>query len=89
MSGRYRPDVLTGETLTLSGTKAALGDIKCVAVILQSDPDNTDDMLIGDTGAQTIQLTPGQSFAFDIRNTVKIFAKSVSGTPVLNYGVLR
>ena len=87
--GAYRPSVLTGETKTLSTTKAALADIKCVGVILQSDPDNTDDILIGDTGAQTLQLQPGQSFAFDIRNTVTIFAKSVSGTPVLAYGVLR
>lgn len=85
----YRPDVLTGETLTLSTSAAALADIKCVAVILKSDPDNTDDILIGDVGAQTLQLTPGQSFSFDIRNTIKIWAKAVSGTPVLNYGVLR
>jgi len=87
--GRYRPDVLTGETLGLTTTKAALADISCVAVIIQSDPDNTDDILIGDTGAQTLQLTPGQSFAFDIKNTVKVFAKSVTGTPTLNYGVLK
>ena len=87
--GSYRPDVLTGETLGLTTSAAALADIKCVAVILQSEPDNTDDILIGDTGAQTIQLTPGQSWAFDIRNTIKVFAKSVTGTPTLNYGVLR
>lgn len=87
--GDYRPGILTGETKTLSGTKAALDDIKCVAVILQSDPDNTDDILIGDTGAQTLQLAPGDWLSFPIKNTVTIFAKSVSGTPVLAYGVLR
>lgn len=87
--GSYRPNELTGETLTLSGTKAALADIKCVAVILKSDPDNTDEILIGDTGAQTLQLSPGDWLSFPIKNTIKVFAKSVSGTPVLSYGVLR
>ena len=84
----YRPGVMTGETLTLSTTKASLLDRSCVAVLLQSDPDNTVDILIGDTGAQTLQLTPGQSFWLPIRNPITIFAKSVSGTPVLAYGLL-
>jgi len=83
--GTYVPTNITGETLSLTTTAAALADIRCVGVLLQSDPDNTDDILIGDTGAQTIQLTPGQSFSVDIKNTNKIFAKGVTGTPTLAY----
>lgn len=83
--GSYIPTRITGETKSLTTVKDALDDIRCVSVLLQSDPDNTDDILIGDTGAQTIQLTPGQSFSVDIRNTKRIFAKAVSGTPTLAY----
>lgn len=86
MSGvPYRSKQLDDFTLALSGTAASLGDHKCVGVLLQSDPDNTDDILIGNVDSQSMQLTPGQSFSLTVENTSIIYAKSVSGTPDLNY----
>jgi len=82
--GVYRTRQLTTETKTLTGTAAALADVTCVGVLIQADPDNTTDMLVGDDAAQVIQLTPGQSFSMTISNTSLIYAKAVSGSPVLN-----
>ena len=53
--------------------------------MIQNDPDNTDDMLIGDATTQSIQLAPGESITIPIddRNTINLVA--VSGTPTANF----
>ena len=86
MSGvPYRTKELDDFTLALSGTKASLGDHRCVGVLIQSDPDNTDNCLIGNVDSQSIKLLPGASFSMIVENTSIIYAKSASGTPDLNY----
>lgn len=73
-------------TLATSTSAAALASSQAVReVLLQNDPDNTVDILVGNTTAQTIQLKPGWSVTIPVSNLATVFAKSVSGTPTLNY----
>jgi len=61
----------------------------CVGVIVQNDPDNTVDILVGFSPAQTLQLAPGESVWVGIDDVAKVFTKSVSGTANVNYTYLR
>ena len=54
-------------------------------VLIQNDPDNSADVLVGNSSAQTIQLKPGQSVVIPVTNLATVYAKSVSGTPTINY----
>lgn len=80
----YRSPELNTQSVTSDGTGTALANMPCASVLLQADPDNTTDILIGDSGAQVIQLVPGASVSLDIENTQIVFHKAVSGSPVLN-----
>lgn len=73
-------------TLTTSTSAAALAASQAVReVLVQNDPDNSADVLIGTSSAQTIQLRPGQSIVIPVANLATVYAKSVSGTPTINY----
>lgn len=73
-------------TLTTSTSAAALASSQSVReVLVQNDPDNSANVLIGNSSAQTIKLRPGQSVVIPVANLATVYAKSVSGTPVINY----
>jgi len=73
-------------TLTTSTSAAALAASQAIReVIVQNDPDSTTDVLIGNSSAQTIQLKPGDALVIAVANLATVYAKSVSGTPVVNY----
>jgi len=73
-------------TLATSGSAAALTTTQAVReVVVQNDPDNTTDVLIGNASAQPIQLKPGWSITIPVTDLATVFAKSVSGTPLVNY----
>jgi hypothetical protein len=73
-------------TLATSGSAAALATTQAVReVVVQNDPDNTADVLIGNSTSQTIQLKPGWSITIPVADLATVYAKSVSGTPVVNY----
>lgn len=78
--------VLTAGTNTTSTTvevlRAALTAWEC---LVQNDPDNTVDILVGSAAATTIQLAPGQSITLPIADANTINISSVSGTPVVNF----
>lgn len=78
--------VLTAGTNTTSTTievlRAALVAWEC---LVQNDPDNTVDVLVGSAAATTIQLAPGQSITLPIADANTINISSVSGTPVVNF----
>jgi len=42
-------------------------------VLIQADPSNADDMLVGDSNGQNHVLTPGASINFDVNNTDAIY----------------
>ena len=57
----------------------------CNGVLVQNDPDNSVDILVGGAAAQPIQLGPGDSTWLSINDVSKVYAKSVSGTANVNY----
>lgn len=79
-------DTLYPGTANLTTNAAAIATSQAVReVLVQSDPDNTVDIFIGNAAAQSIQLKPGQSASLPVSNLAMIYAKSASGTPILNY----
>jgi hypothetical protein len=73
-------------TLALSTSAAAIGSSQvCQDLLVQSDPNNTDDVLVGGSASQTIRLVPGGAWPFQQANVNLIYAKSVAGTPTLNW----
>ena len=79
--------VLTSGTNTLSTVAEALVGSSLVAweCLVQNDPDNTVDILVGSAAVQAIQLAPGQSITIPVQDCNTIFLKSVSATPTANY----
>ena len=57
----------------------------CREALIQSDPTNTTNMLIGSSLAQEIVLTPGQSITIPIISLSLVYVKMASGTGVLNF----
>ena len=52
----------------------------CKEVVVQNDPDNTVDVLIGDATNQRFQLVPGQAITLPVANVSQVYAKNVSST---------
>lgn len=68
-------------------TGAALTSTKtpCNGVVVQNDPDNTVELLVGFSAAQTLQLSPGDSVWIPIDDVSKVYTKTVSSTANVNY----
>lgn len=78
--------VLTAGTNALDTNAEALrATLTAWECIVQNDPDNTTDILVGSSAAQTIQLTPGQAVTIPIQDAATIYVKAVSATPTANY----
>ena len=71
-----------GLTTTAETLRSTLVAWEC---LVQNDPDNAVDMLVGNSTDQVIQLSPGQSMTIPIQDAATIYVKSVSGTPTANY----
>ena len=92
MSIPYRSPQIFSGTVLLTDTGVALASHGCAAVLIQADPDNTVNTLLGHAAGTTpIELTPGQSFTLQIENTKLVFAKNKSTTQgqYVNYLVLK
>ena len=59
--------------------------VPCFEVALQSDPDNTADIYIGNQGGCYIQLTPGDVFYIKINDVAKVYARTESGNQRINW----
>lgn len=57
----------------------------CREALIQSDPANTTNMLVGNATAQHVVLTPGQSITIPIISLSRIYVKMASGTGVCNF----
>ena len=57
----------------------------CREALIQSDPSNTTNMLIGNSTAQEIVLTPGQSITLPIVSLSLVYVKMASSTGTVNY----
>lgn len=83
VSGRLFAGKKTGITDTAVVVKAAAEGIR--EVLIQSDPANTTNVLIGNATSQEIVLTPGQSITIPIHSLSLVFAKMSSGTGTVNW----
>ena len=72
--------VATTTAAPLSTTTNAIQD-----VLIQNDPVNTVNVLVGNATTQNIKLVPGASASIEIDNVTKIFVKTESGTATVNY----
>lgn len=76
---------VTAGTLSATTTPAAIGSGAIQKVLIQSDPDNTVDILCGNASTQPIQLSPGDGFSMDVTNLNLVSCKTVSGTGTVGY----
>ena len=72
-------------TLAATTTAQVLGSQVCSEVVIQNDPDNAVDILIGTATSQPIQLTPGQPIVVRMANLNLIYIKTVSSTATVGY----
>lgn len=72
----------TAGTTSLTTTTASqiAASQACKSLMLQNDPDNSVDMLVGDASSQTIQLRPGDAVTLPVSNANLVYAKNVSST---------
>lgn len=82
--GYYIPKPGTPFTQALTGTAAALTGVRCVQLLVQADPDNTESVFLGDAAAQTIQLIPNSSITLPCGNSALIYAKAASSAANIN-----
>lgn len=60
-------------------------EFNCREVLIQSDPANTTNMLVGNSTAQYVVLEPGQAFTLPVISLSLIYVKMVSSTGTCNY----
>jgi len=75
-------------TQTATTTAAALNSgtsRSCSSVLVQNDPDSTQDVFVGNDSSQSVQLVPGQAEVIPVDNVNKVFVKTASGTATVNW----
>lgn len=76
----------TAGQLAATNVAAAIGaSATTTLVLIQSDPGNTPDVLVGDSSNQYIRLTPGQSVVLPVTNIALVYAKTASSTGNVNW----
>jgi hypothetical protein len=65
-------------------TPAALPSQVCNQAIIQADPGNTDNVLLGDSSNQYYVLQAGKAIALPCSNVNQLYRKSASGTQKVN-----
>lgn len=75
----------SGTFTTLAGTLNGGTSLACQAVLIQADPDNTDDLLVGNTDNQPIQMVPGEAHTFPGTDVNQFVVKTVSGNQTANW----
>lgn len=70
---------------SLTTTAESLATGAALMVVIQADPDNTVDVMLGDATSQPVQLTPGQSATIIGTALSDIYVKAASGTATVNY----
>ena len=79
---------VAGQDAAVGTGAAAFADRSCIAVLLQADPANTENVLIGDSSSQPLVLVAGASVVVPTRNMNLIYRKSASGTQTVNWLVV-
>lgn len=82
-SGRLYAGEKTGidtNAVAISTTSANIRE-----ALIQSDPTNTTNVLIGNATAQEVVLTPGQSITIPIISLSLVYVKMASSTGIVNW----
>lgn len=82
-SGRLYAGEKTGITVTAVQISTTEKNIR--EALIQADPSNTTNVLIGNVDAQEVVLTPGQSITIPIISLSLVYVKMASGTGITNY----
>lgn len=79
--------LIAGETagITTTAVPVSTTQINIREAILQSDPANTTNLLVGNSLAQEVVLTPGQSINIPVISLSLIYVKMASGTGTVNW----
>lgn len=85
MSNLSSGDNPVAGTLAATTSAAALGSQKCIAVLVQADPANTQNILVGDSTNQYFVLQAGKAITIPCANVSEVYAKSASGTQNVNW----
>ena len=83
VSGRLYSGETTGITTTAVAISTTSNNIR--EALIQSDPANTTNVLVGNSTSQEVALTPGQSITIPIVSLSLVFVKMASGTGTLNW----
>lgn len=83
VSGRLYAGETTGITTTAVAVSTTSNNIR--EALIQADPSNTTNVLIGNEDAQEIVLTPGQSVTIPIISLSLVYVKMASGTGIVNW----
>lgn len=82
-SGRLYAGEKTGITVTPVAISTTSENMR--EAIVQADPSNTTNVLIGNATAQEVVLTPGQAINIPVISLSLIFVKMASGTGIVNW----
>lgn len=74
--------VQTALTTTAAPLGSSVEDL--TELVVQADPDNTVDILIGSSVVQCWKMEPGDQQPFPVRNPALIWGKTASGTATCN-----
>jgi len=83
VSGRIFSGQVSG--LTATAQAVATNQPNCREALIQSDPANTTNVLVGSALSQDIKLTPGQAVTIPIISLSLIYIKMASGTGTVNW----
>ena len=82
VSGRLFTGQVTGVTTAAQQLNATQN---CREVMIQNDPANTGNLIVGTSTAQYITLTPGQAVTLPIISLTLIYVKMSTGTGTINW----
>jgi hypothetical protein len=74
-----------GQTAVTSTPGALAANQPCSAVLIQNDPGSTNNILIGDSTHQYLQLKPGQSLSVPCSNLSQLYVATATGTATANW----
>ena len=69
-----------GTAAPLSATSTLILDI-----LIQADPDNSEDVFVGDSTSQTIQLRPADAIYLQVNNLNVVYVKTGTGPMTVNW----
>jgi hypothetical protein len=74
-----------GQTAVTSTPAALAANQPCSSVLVQNDPGSANNILIGDSAHQYVQLKAGQSVSIPCANLNQLYVATASGTATANW----